>query len=109
MSQTRALLFTAALGVGGYILYQRLNPKPVGLQQHEAWISEHTEQSRIAMLAGSRSDGTDASFDREYRKALDENADRLRQLALSRSNGTNEDYGVKLNEVYNEVYGRGKW
>ena len=37
------------------------------------------------------------------------NAGSLQGIAWSRSNGSDEDYALKLNDVYNETYGKGKW
>ena len=37
------------------------------------------------------------------------NAGTLQAIAWSRSDGSNEDYAAKMNDVYNETYGKGKW
>jgi hypothetical protein len=85
-SKIPAVLALAAMGIGGFFLFQKLTTRPLTAEQiaGNKWNSEHQAYVNITQEAVRRSDGSEGSYMRELNKLTQAQSDMVNQLTYKR-------------------------
>ena len=106
-SKIPAVLALAAMGIGGFLLFQKLTTRPLTAEQliGNKWNSEHQAYVNITQEAMKRSDGSDGSYMREFNKLVQAQSDMVNRLTYERVGyGTSLDVWQRgLHEVEREL------